>query len=131
VTPAHLTHKLALAALAVALAVAALATSSCASSSGLPTEPVGIIGQVVSLVPGDGRPDSIRVDGPVGQPAGAAADKAQVSILTSTQFFDAKGKRGDPATIKVGTPVRVWFEGPVAESYPVQGSAKAVEILDQ
>jgi len=25
--------------------------------------------------------------------------------------------------------VRVWFTGPVAESYPVQGAAQAVQIL--
>jgi len=32
--------------------------------------------------------------------------------------------------LEEGMRVRVWFEGPVMESYPVQGYAKRIEIMD-
>jgi hypothetical protein len=98
----------------------------CAPS--LPSEPAGIHGTVTSLVPGDARPASILVVGPKNQQSGAVADQAQVTIAPQTLFFDAAGKPGDPASIRVGTKVVVWFEGAVAESYPVQGTARAVQI---
>jgi hypothetical protein len=47
-------------------------------------------------------------------------------------FFGADGNAASLdsiARLAKGTRVRVWFEGAVAESYPVQGSAKAVQIL--
>jgi len=113
----------------VALVLVAAALSGCgATGTSLPTTPAGITGTVKSLVPGDERPASILVDGP-SQPAGAVSDKAQVTIQPSTQFFDASGKPAKGSAVKVGTQVKVWFEGAVAESYPVQGTAQAVQIL--
>jgi hypothetical protein len=94
----------------------------------LPTAPAGITGTVTSLVPGDERPASMMVEGPT-QPAGAVSDKAQVTIEPATMFFDAQGKSTKGSSIAVGTQVKVWFQGAVAESYPVQGSASAVQIL--
>ena len=112
--------------LVLALAVTGLLLAACAAT--LPTQPPGIAGTITSLVPGDERPDSILVEGPA-QVAGAAADKAQVTIDRATLFFDASGKPGTASTIVAGTRVRVWFAGPVAESYPVQGRAQDVQIL--
>lgn len=91
-----------------------------------PTDPVGIRGTITAKEPGDGRSASITVEGPAQQPAGAASDKARVTITPQTRFYDEAGNPNDPAKLKVGVNVNVWFEGPVAESYPVQGSAKAV-----
>ena len=116
-------------ALAACVATVALATAGCAAS--LPSDPPGITGTVTSLVPGDGRPASISVEGSA-QPSGAVSDKAMVTIPPATMFFDAGGEAASlPAIagIAKGTKVRVWFEGAIAESYPVQGSAKAVQIL--
>jgi hypothetical protein len=98
----------------------------CAPS--LPSDPASIHGTVTSLVPGDARPASILVVGPKDQPSGSIADQAQVTVAPQTLFFDAAGKPGNPANIRVGTKVVVWFEGAVAESYPVQGTARAVQI---
>jgi hypothetical protein len=118
--------------LVAALLLGALALSACSTDRTVPSEAAGITGAVVTIVDGDGRPASFLVEGPTPQPTGAVSDKANVSIPTSTQFFDASGK---PATldaigaISKGTRVKVWFLGAVAESYPVQGSAKAVQIL--
>jgi hypothetical protein len=99
----------------------------CASSP--PTDPIGIRGTITGKEPGDGRPAAITVEGSAPQPAGAASDKARVTITPQTRFYDKAGKPGDPAGLVVGANVNVWFEGAVAESYPVQGSAKAVQIL--
>ena len=116
---------------AVALLLAVV-LSGCSGGRTVPSEPAGITGRVTSLVAGDGRPASLLVEGANPQPAGAVSDKASVDVPTSTQFFDAKG---EPATldaiggITTGTRVKVWFQGAVAESYPIQGSAKAIQIL--
>jgi len=107
-------------------AITALALVGCAPEP--PTEPPGIVGTVTNLVPGDERPDSILVEGGV-QAAGAVSDKAQVGIAPSTLFFSADGKPAKGSSIVKGATVRVWFTGPVAELYPVQGTAQAVQVM--
>ena len=124
-TMPRMARRAAAAALVVLLACAALALAACAATP--PSEPAGITGNVTSLVPGDERPDSILVEAPAAA-SGSAGNKAQVTITPQTQFFDVRGGLGKAASIAVGTKVSVWFEGPVAESYPVQGTAKAVQI---
>lgn len=94
----------------------------------LPSDVPGITGDITSLVPGDGRPASIFVEGGP-QPDGAVAQAAVVTITPSTQVFGPDGKSADPATIVQGATVKVWFEGAVAESFPVQGSARAVQVV--
>ena len=114
---------------ALLLAIALPALGGCSPT--LPSDPPGIVGTVTTLVAGDGRPASISVEDTL-QPAGAVSDKAAVTIPPSTMFFDAGGRAASLAAIsgiKRGTRVRVWFSGAIAESYPVQGSAKAVQIL--
>jgi hypothetical protein len=120
--PAVQTRVLVTALVVLALVAAAVALVGCATR--LPDTPAGITGTVMSLVPGDERP----VEGGA-QPAGAASDKAQVAINPGTMFFDSSGNPTKASGITVGTKVRVWFDGAVAESYPVQGSAQAVQIL--
>ena len=112
--------------LVVVAAVAVATTIGCAPT--LPAETPGITGTVTSLVPGDGRPASILVEG-TSQPTGAVSDKAQVTIAPSTQVFGPDGAEAAASTIVQGASVKVWFEGAVAESYPVQGSAKAIQVL--
>lgn len=118
-------RRLNMALVVVALSVAVLAV---ACTPALPPETPGIIGTVTSLVAGDERPASILVEGGK-QPAGALADKASVTISPSTQLFAADGSKTNASGIVKGATVKVWFEGPVAESYPVQGSAKVVQIV--
>ena len=62
------------------------------------------------------------------QPEGAVSDQAVVNVTKETVIFDANGQPTTPDKLQVGTEVRVWFTGPVAESYPVQGAASAVQI---
>lgn len=120
-------HRRILASVGLAAAlIAALALVACAPKP--PADAPGIVGVVKSLVPGDDRPDSILVEGGA-QGAGAVSDKAQVRIAPSTLVFSADGKPAPASSIVQGATVKVWFTGPVAESYPVQGSAKAVQVM--
>jgi len=112
----------------VVLAVSAGVLAGCAQK--LPDAVPGITGAVTSLEPGDGRPASILVEGGQ-QPVGAISDKAQVRIAPGTVCFDKDGEPTEGGNILVGTNVNVWFDGAVAESYPVQGTAMAVQILDE
>lgn len=128
-TPARVTVLALLMAIAL---VGALTLVACAPA--LPSDPPSITGAVTSLVAGDGRPASFLVEGPNPQPSGAISDKAQVNIPPTTMFFGANGKAASLESISrisKGTQVRVWFQGPVAESYPVQASAMAVQIVSK
>ena len=123
-----------LAPLAAAVLASVLLLSACISPPQPPSEPAGITGSVTSVVAGDGRPASMLVESTGTPVAGAISDKAQVNIPPATMFFGPDGKAATLDSIShiaQGTRVRVWFEGAVAESYPVQGSAKAVQILSK
>jgi hypothetical protein len=110
------------------------ALAACTVGGRLPSEPAGIIGTVTLVVPGDGRPASMLVETTGTPDAGGVADKASVTIAPTTTFFDAGGKAAtlvDIARISKGTKLRVWFDGAVAESYPVQGTAKSVQLVER
>lgn len=115
----------------VACALALLATFGCASRVNkvvVPEEPAGIVGTISSVdAAGDGGGfGSILVEGGK-QPDGAVSDKAVVTITEET-LIARNGRRVPPEELKAGMTVRVWFTGAVAESYPVQGTAKFIEI---
>jgi hypothetical protein len=115
--------------LAAVLALGAiLSTAGCAPKP--PSTPPGITGIVTSLTPGDERPANILVEAPAAA-TGSNANKAQVTVEPSTLFFDAQGKQAKGSAIAVGTNVNVWFVGAVAESFPVQATAAAIQILGQ
>jgi len=56
-------------------------------------------------------------------------DRAWVTVTAQTAVWTATGRRGDAGDLKQGETVAVWFDGPVAESYPVQAKAGAIRIL--
>ena len=62
----------------------------------------------------------------------SGSNKASVRINDQTKIYRRSGsvieKTGEPA-LTSGKKVSIWFEGPVAESYPVQGTA-AVVVLE-
>jgi hypothetical protein len=127
-TPAS--RKPLLAPLAVAALVCVLFATACAAT--VPSDPPGISGTVTNAVSGDGRPSSLLVEATGTPAAGGVSDKAQVTIPPSAMFFGPDGKAASLdsiARIAEGTRVSVWFTGAIAESYPVQGSARAVQIL--
>lgn len=114
-------------AIACLLACSLLPVTAC--SARVPTEPAGITGSITSVernTDANGSPVvQILVEGG-DQPAGAVSDKASVTVTSETDIF---GMDDEPATmdsLQQGMQVEVWFDGAVAESYPVQGTAKAV-----
>jgi len=130
------THSIALCGTAlVGLAVVLLSATGCGLFGGgrvapveVPTTPVGIVGQIKTIAHSDGSGvwGALLVEGG-NQPEGAVSDKAMVTITDETLI--ARNTRWiPPEDLAVGMTVRVWFEGPVAESYPVQGSASFIEV---
>ena len=60
-------------------------------------------------------------------------DKASVRLTKATKVYkwvDGKKKEAKVADLKKGATVQADFTGPVAESYPVQATAKEVLILE-
>lgn len=110
--------------------VAVVSTAGC-SAPGPPTYPAGIEGIITSVAPGEADTlATILVEVPEGAVADPSfvSDKASVRITRKTRVFDLGGNPVDAASIAVpDLAVRVWFEGAVAESYPVQGTASAVQ----
>jgi Protein of unknown function (DUF3221) len=56
-------------------------------------------------------------------------DRASVAVLPGATVWTADGQRGDAGDLVQGARIAVWFDGPVAESYPVQAKAGVVQIL--
>lgn len=67
-----------------------------------------------------------------GAPVAGREPAAHVTVLPGADVLAGSGEAVVPASVDelvVGTRVRVWFKGPVAESFPVQATAGTVLIL--
>ena len=74
--------------------------------------------------PGDGRDGAVRIDEGSGAfDAAQAAVDGDTDVLRRTAGGYERTGLGD---LHAGERAEVWFEGPVAESYPVQARAGAV-----
>lgn len=62
------------------------------------------------------------------QPEGAVSDRASVTVTEDTRIFSADGSDATVDDLVEGAAVKVWFSGPVAESYPVQGTAGDIQL---
>jgi hypothetical protein len=72
---------------------------------------------------------SIRVDAPAGAPLPRiGAHQAVLRITPRTAVFRGDSSRARLDALATGQWVRVWVDGPVRESYPVQATATAVAI---
>lgn len=75
---------------------------------------------------------TILVEGTPEENKGLLSDKASVTLTKDTVLVQETGKKyfalSDIDLLAVGQAVEVIFSGPVAESYPVQGSAKVVRL---
>jgi hypothetical protein len=123
----------ALAALAALLVLVAVAVGGCGgptaqpapSATAPPSTPADITGTIHDLSTDSGRTVLLVVDD--GAMKGTL-DRASVSVTADTVIWLLKGGRGTAADLGAGQMVSVWFDGPVAESYPVQGTAGTIEI---
>lgn len=101
---------------------------SCGSDKA-PTEPnslADIAGRITLISTTTAFAGSIRVESDPTDNAGSP--KAVVSVDGVTQVFLLDGTRGGFRSLSVGDWVRVWFDGPVQETYPVRGVAGTVVI---
>jgi hypothetical protein len=98
-----------------------------ASPSAPPAAPGDITGAVRDLRRSATGPSVLLVV--ADNPAAGQVDRAWVTVTPATAVWTATGRRGDAGDLKEGETVAVWFDGPVAESYPVQAKARAIRIL--
>ncbi|AEY66968.1 DUF3221 domain-containing protein [Clostridium sp. BNL1100] len=84
-------------------------------------EKIGIRGLITKVLTDDNKKvTGILVEGKV--ESDTIHDKATVSIDKSTKISARE--------LKEGMKVEVVFEGPVMESYPVQGKAKTIKVIE-
>ena len=105
-----------------------IATTGCTTVSAPDTTP-DIAGPVTQVTTFDGGV-SLLVES--GQPQVGDYDIASVSVDTDAEVLvmeDGDLVRATYEDIPNGARVEVWFEGPVAESYPVQATAGTVVVL--
>jgi hypothetical protein len=94
-----------------------------------PDSPPSIRGTITSISVGDDGFGSMMVEGPIAD--GTSYDKASIAVTKKTKVLveglDGWG-RFSFAELSEGDTVNVWFTGAVAESYPVQATAKMVVL---
>jgi hypothetical protein len=109
------------------LALALLVTSAC--GGGAPNRAADIAGIVTSV---GGRADGVTVLVESDPSTPTSGSKASVAVTSGTRITRRApgGEVGATARELVpGTMVEVWFDGPVATSYPLQAKALAVVIV--
>jgi beta-N-acetylhexosaminidase len=91
---------------------------------------IGIRGQVTKIfMNNDKTVTGIMVEGKV--ESDTMVDKADIKIDKGTKILIGNtNQKFKSSELKEGMKVEVVFEGPVAESYPVQGKAKTIRIID-
>ena len=121
--------------LLIAVVVFCLALVGCAPGADAPSVEPDIRGVVTGVSGAGGDAVSMRVvwtdDEAIG--AQAAYDAAQVTASADTEWLsraaDSSTATAAASDIAVGAVVEAWFTGPVAESYPVQATAKTIVIV--
>ena len=118
------------------LALAALGAPACSDSPTAPTIPgipPDITGRITSIVPTGSFSGQVLVEALPGQPN--VGRKGLVAINGSTVVFvlksgDASGfdSNGEFRNLATGQWVRVWYAGPVMDSYPEQGTAATLVV---
>lgn len=107
--------------------VAGTLVIACASPAArVPSSPPSIDGRVTAVDRQGEGIGSIRVEANPAETSGS--DKAVVYITQTTEIVRGDSARANFAALATGQWVRVWFTGPVRESYPVQADAAVVQI---
>lgn len=102
-----------------------LIVSACvAKERHLPAGTPYLTGTITSV---GGEPLTVRIEEIPG-PLDTGGAKA-VARITSQTIVTRKGYPLAPGELRTGQRASLWFEGPVAESYPVQGEAAVISVL--
>jgi hypothetical protein len=128
--PHPLRSRSAIRQLVSALALSGLfVVASCSDAEDSPSEPTtqaGITGRITSNFPTGVARGVIRVEF---DPSNAnEGPKALVTVTPATAIFKLSRDQGEFRDLSNGIWVRVWFDGAVMESYPVQGTAGTIVI---
>jgi hypothetical protein len=109
------------------LALALLVASACGGGA---ADRVADIAGIVTNVSGRTDGVTVLVESDPSTPSSGA--KASVAVTSGTRIT-RRAQGGEVAAtareLTPGVQVEVWFDGPVATSYPVQGKALAVVIV--
>lgn len=114
-------------ALAIAAVTLAVITAGCAP----PSPPDGapqLRGVIVSVNPGS-EGGTVRVVWHESVGEMLDLDSCDVRVGPETDVFNAEGALVDFAALAERDVVNVWISGPIAESYPPQATADAIEII--
>lgn len=95
-----------------------------------PSGPPSIEGTITDVRIAGEQLTVVRVEENPDDSAGSA--KASVTVSNTTRVLGGRGTGGVERLrdeLRRGRRVRVWFLGPIRESYPVQARASALELL--
>ena len=97
-------------------------TSTGSDAAALAKEPFFITGTITQA----GLPWGYRVKGEPG--TGYQANEAYFKLVPNTVVRGADGTPGTAADLTVGRAISLWITGPVAESFPVQVTARLIVL---
>jgi beta-N-acetylhexosaminidase len=110
----------------LALAAGTLVIACASQAPRVPSSAPSIEGRVTAVDRQGEGIGSIRVEANPAETSGS--DKAVVYVTQTTEIVRGDSTRVDFGSLARGQWVRVWFTGPVRESYPVQADAALVQI---
>jgi len=97
------------------------------SDSGSELVTYGVAGRVTNITNNESEDKITILVESESENNGAEYDKASVTVTDETIIYGIDGNETN--NIELGQYVRVFFEGEVMESYPVQATAKQVNIV--
>jgi exosome complex RNA-binding protein Csl4 len=105
----------------------ALATACREPVTKIPDGPASIAGRITDVQRSGEQIGSVRVETRPAETAGSAKAVVRVTQRTTLMGVSPLGSV-DFDALRVGQWVRVWFVGPVRESYPIQADAGTIVI---
>lgn len=121
-------HARRIAILLILLVVVVL--TACASPRPPDTEPT-IRGVIVDLTPGPDGTGLVLIVWHDSLGEVYELDSISATVGEDTELFDRDGNVIGFADLQVRHVVDAWFSGPIAESYPPQGTADAVRVIGE
>lgn len=106
--------------------ILAVATVGCSEEA---DDTIGIRGEIKEVYTGEDEVfiTGILVEGEIQDDT--MYDSASITIDDNTEIY-VGGEKISLEELEIGQIIEVVFEGPVAESYPVQGTAKKITIIE-
>ncbi len=91
----------------------------------------GVAGYITKITENEANSEiTILVEGDL-ENNGAEYDKASVTVTNDTVIYNEEGSEAEMKNLELDQYVTVFFEGNVMESYPVQATAKQINIVSE